>query len=55
MRVSDLYGYINEKGEFVIPPQFPDAWNLSEGLANVAEKGKEGLACVRLGNFTHCD
>jgi hypothetical protein len=44
VRVGDLYGYINKQGEFVIPPQFPYAGDFSEGLANVAEKGKESKA-----------
>ncbi len=28
-----LFGYINKKGDFVVPPQFTDAQDFSEGLA----------------------
>lgn len=33
--MEDIYGYVNESGEFVIPPQFANAKGFSEGLAAV--------------------
>jgi hypothetical protein len=38
-----LTGYINHKGEFVIPPQFDFANEFSEGLAVVTYHGKAGV------------
>jgi len=34
------FGYINQKGEIVIIPQFDQAWNFNEGLAGVGISGK---------------
>jgi hypothetical protein len=37
------YGYINAKGELVIPPTFEDAWDFAaNGLARVEMEGKQG-------------
>lgn len=40
VRVDDQWGYINLKGEFEIPPQFPGNWigYFSEGMANVGNE-----------------
>lgn len=38
-----LYGYIDKSGKEVIPPQFRDAGNFSEGLAPVFIDGKIGF------------
>ena len=40
VRIDDLWGYINSKGEMVIPPQFENAMPFSEGLALVQEKDR---------------
>ena len=37
-----LYGYINSKGEEIIPPQFELAGDFSEGLAAVGDENKMG-------------
>ena len=37
--IGDKFGYINKAGEFVIEPQFDDAFSFSEGLANVRIDG----------------
>jgi hypothetical protein len=45
--VKDKYGYINEKGEEVIPPRFDDAQPFAaNGLAAVRVKGKWGYIRV---------
>ncbi|MBC8030285.1 MAG: WG repeat-containing protein [Pyrinomonadaceae bacterium] len=42
VRVGNMYGYIDKKGNFVIPPQFLFAGDFSEGLAFVKLQGKAG-------------
>ncbi|MCL6590461.1 MAG: WG repeat-containing protein [Firmicutes bacterium] len=37
--IRDKYGYINTKGEIVIPPQFDEAHDFSEGLARFNQGG----------------
>ncbi|MGL6340442.1 MAG: WG repeat-containing protein [Waterburya sp.] len=39
---NNLYGFINKKGEFVIPPKFDFVNPFSEGLAPVKKDGKWG-------------
>lgn len=36
------WGFINDRGKYVIPPQFEDAGSFSEGLARVQVDGKYG-------------
>ena len=38
----DRFGYIDKTGKLVIPAQFDDADNFSEGLAGVYTHGKWG-------------
>lgn len=42
VRVGDLYGYIDRRGEFVVRPQFIRAGDFSEGLACVVLGEKTG-------------
>lgn len=48
-KIGGRYGFIDEKGEMVIPPQFEEPYNsvgffdFSEGLARVFVKGKYGF------------
>lgn len=42
-RESDLFGYIDEKGKFVVPSIFEEAGGFVEGLAVVKYKGKWGF------------
>jgi hypothetical protein len=42
-RENGLYGYINENGEWVIPPIYDYAFIFSEGLAAVKKSGKWGF------------
>ena len=37
------YGYIDKSGSFVIPPQFDDCYEYSEGIASVEIDGKSGF------------
>jgi hypothetical protein len=53
--ISNLYGYIGHKGNFVIPPTFRDAGQFAEGLASVTkadgQKGyidRAGLFVIKL-------
>jgi Flp pilus assembly protein TadD len=39
---THLYGYINKNGKIVIPPQFSEAGEFSNGLAQIRENGKSG-------------
>lgn len=41
--IGDKYGYINTRGELVIPAQFELTFNFSEGLAFVQKNGKYGF------------
>lgn len=41
-KIIDKYGYINDKNEIVIKPQYNDAKEFSEGLAAVLQEGKWG-------------
>ncbi|MFB8793797.1 MAG: WG repeat-containing protein [Microcoleus sp.] len=36
------YGFINKKGQYVVPPQFDTFYGFSEGLAVVEREGKQG-------------
>ncbi|MDR1889686.1 MAG: WG repeat-containing protein [Zoogloeaceae bacterium] len=46
--VKSKYGYINEKGEAVIPPRFDDAWNFdANGLASVRVEDTWGYIRAR--------
>lgn len=36
------YGFINKKGQYVVPPQFDTFYGFSEGLAVVEREGKHG-------------
>jgi WG containing repeat len=47
---NDKFGYINQRGDVVIAPQFTDARDFSEGLAPVKIGGKYG-AIDRQGKF----
>ena len=42
VKIGDKWGFINKAGEFVINPQFYDAWDFSEGLAPVLIGDKYG-------------
>jgi hypothetical protein len=42
VRVGKKWGYINKKGEFVVPPTYENAWPYFEGLAAVKLDGKWG-------------
>lgn len=44
-----LYGYINKKGDFIIPPQFARAQEFSEGLAWVATKDEKTNVVNKVG------
>jgi len=39
VRVGELYGYINNRGQMVIKPQFDTAEKFHDGLALVAQGG----------------
>lgn len=41
IKQGDYYGYIDSKGNIVIPPKFVRAQEFSEGLAAVQEQGKQ--------------
>ncbi len=47
---KNKYGYINSKGEVIIPAQFYSAGNFSEGLAPVRLKSTYGYIDTK-GNF----
>ena len=40
VRVEDKYGYINRKGEFIIPLQFDTARDFTDGYAVVERNGQ---------------
>jgi hypothetical protein len=42
--LEGLYGYIDKRGEFVVPPQFSYAQDFSEGLAWVVKNRTSGVA-----------
>ena len=44
------FGFVDERGHWVIQPQFEDAWSFTEGLAPVKTNGKWGFIDKR-GNF----
>lgn len=46
VREGELYGYINKRGEFVIPPQFDDAQEFSEGLAWVVGSDRKKVGWI---------
>ena len=59
VRFGKLYGYIDHKGDTVIPPTFRDAGQFSEGLASVTtaegQRGyidKAGLLVIKLSSGT---
>ena len=37
------WGYINNKGQVVVGPQFDYAWDFSEGIGRIEVKGKKGF------------
>jgi len=41
--LNDKWGYVNKKGEFVIPAKYDDAAPFSEGFAFVAMNGRVGI------------
>lgn len=41
-----LWGYVNKKGEIVIPPLYDNAGNFHEGLAQVEKNGHEGFGYI---------
>jgi hypothetical protein len=43
VKIHDQYGYIDESGEFVIDPDFDEAWVFIHGSAVVKTDGKYGL------------
>lgn len=43
VKQDDKWGYINTKGDVVIPCIYDDAWGFSKGLAQVQQNGKKGL------------
>ncbi|WP_405374373.1 WG repeat-containing protein, partial [Pseudobutyrivibrio sp.] len=45
---TGLLGYMNEDGEYVIPPQFTEAYNFSDGIAAVRKEvdGKEAWGYI---------
>jgi hypothetical protein len=46
---DELYGYINQQGEFAIAPQFSQAQDFSEGLAWVVTKNLSTMAITKVG------
>ncbi len=42
MAKEQLWGYIDRSGEYVVQPQFHDAWNFHEGLAVVKVEWARG-------------
>ena len=40
---KDKWGFINRKGEWIIPPQFETAYSFQNGMARVKTNGKWGL------------
>ena len=42
-RVGSKWGYIDRSGNFVIPPQFEDAHQVIDGLAEVKSGGGTGV------------
>lgn len=40
---NGLYGYVDENDNWVIQPQFDDAWDFQEGLGRVKRNGKQGF------------
>jgi translation initiation factor 6 (eIF-6) len=42
VEINGKYGFIDTKGNLVIPPVYDDAWHFSEGLARVEINGKWG-------------
>jgi hypothetical protein len=43
VQVDGKYGYINQKGEKIIPPIYEIAFYFKEGFAYVSYKGKWGI------------
>ncbi|EAH9640326.1 WG repeat-containing protein, partial [Campylobacter coli] len=43
VKLNGKYGFIDKNGEFVIKPNFDDAWYFREGLAKVGLNGKYGF------------
>src|SRR5688572_12382265 len=43
VKIHDQYGYIDETGDFVIDPQFDEAWVFIHGSAVVKTDGEYGL------------
>ncbi len=39
---TELWGYINIKGEEIIPPKYTSAWSFWEGFAMVSQINNEG-------------
>nr|WP_300005823.1 WG repeat-containing protein [Anabaena sp. AL09] len=33
--IDKIWGYIGKSGQFIIPPQFDEAWDFSKGIARV--------------------
>jgi len=52
VRIGDKCGYINTNGQIVIPYQFDNAYDFSEGLAKVTINGKEHLI-DKIGNIVY--
>ena len=42
IKAGDKWGYVDDKGQYIINSQFEDAYNFSEGLAAVEKEGVWG-------------
>jgi hypothetical protein len=43
VRVNQLWGFIDQRGNFIIPPSFRSAHSFSDGLALVANEDQQGF------------
>ena len=41
--LNGKWGFVNEKGEEVVPPKYDDVWNFYDGFARVELDNKWGL------------